>query len=171
MSELVERLTNEFSDKEYAHAYMREHVNMAIAAQIRTLRELRGLTQAQLAELSDMKQERVSALESVDYDAWTVKTLRKLAEAFDTNLSVSFTPFSKGILDVANISREQLSVPTREADLAQFKRHTILRTGSKWKAIDGSHLAPVTSIQVSGPVKPAQKWQSLNPIKMVAATA
>ena len=79
MNELVERLTDEFSDKEYAHAYIEEHGNMILAAQIKALREQRGLTQARLAELAGMKQERISALENVEYDAWTVKTLRKLA--------------------------------------------------------------------------------------------
>src|SRR5512139_1203347 len=101
MSQFVERLTKEFADKDYAHAYMESHTSSRIATQIKVLREQRGLTQAELAELSNMKQERICALEDVDYDAWTIKTLRKLARAFDTHLQVSFIPFSRGILDVA----------------------------------------------------------------------
>jgi hypothetical protein len=35
MKELVKTLVKEFGDKEYAHAYMEEFSNMAIAAQIK----------------------------------------------------------------------------------------------------------------------------------------
>lgn len=146
MSELAEQLAQEFSDKEYAHAYMEEHENMVLAAQIKTLREQRGLTQAQLAELSGMKQERVCALENVEYDAWTIKTLRKLAQAFDTHLDVSFAPFSKGILDVVNLSREKLCVLPRDEDLAAFKKRTMFYSKDSWKAADGNHLALVTTL-------------------------
>ena len=162
MRELAEQLAQEFSDKEYAHAYMEEHGNMALAAQIKTLREQRGLTQEQLAELAGMKQERICALENVDYDAWTTRTLRKLARAFDTHLAVTFVPFSKGILDVVNLSREGLGVLPREEDLSAFKKHSIIRTGSSWKAIDGSHLALVTRLTFTPPIQPTRSWQVLN---------
>jgi transcriptional regulator with XRE-family HTH domain len=163
MRELAERLTDEFVDKNYAHAYMQEHGNMAIAAQIKAIREQRNLTQGQLAELSGMKQERISALENVDYDAWTVKTLRKLAFAFDTHLNVSFVPFSKGILDLVNLSRKSLAVVPREEDLTLFKERTMIHSGGKWKSLDGDHLATVTKLQrpSTGPVEPGSSWQIL----------
>lgn len=163
MSELAERLAEEFGDKEYAHAYMEEHGNMAIAAQIRTLREQRGLTQKQLASLAGMKQERISALESVDYDAWTVSTLRKLADAFDTHLSVAFVPFSQGILDIVNLRRETLQVNSREADLAEFRNRRIVHTGGAWKAVCSDHLATVTSLRqpTPGPLEPRSQWQEM----------
>lgn len=129
MKELGERLSEEFADKEYAHAYAEEYGNLFIAAQIKALREQRGLTQAQLAESAGMKQERISALENVDYDAWTVKTLRKLARTFDAHLRVSFVPFSHAILDVVNFSRDRLTVIPREADLDRFRKHKIIRAG------------------------------------------
>ena len=62
MKELVKTLVSEFEDKEYAHAYMEEFSNMAIAAQIKALREQRSWTQKQLAEFAGMKQERICAL-------------------------------------------------------------------------------------------------------------
>lgn len=161
MRELAERLTNEFIDKDYAHAYMEEHGNMLLAAQIKVLREQRGLTQAQLAELADMKQERISALENVDYDAWTIKTLRKLAKAFDTGLQTSFVPVGTAIMGIVNVTRDSLKVLPRTEDLESFRRHRIVMSGGHWKAIDGSHLAPVESIVPSQPVQPRKTWQSL----------
>lgn len=163
MSELAERLAEEFGDKEYAHAYMEEHGNMAIAAQIRALREQRGLTQKQLATLAGMKQERISALESVDYDAWTVSTLRKLAGAFDTHLSVAFVPFSQGILDVVNLRRETLQINSREADLAEFRSRRMVHSGGAWKAVNSDHLAAVTRLRqpAHGPLEPRTQWQGV----------
>ena len=120
MKELVKTLVAEFNDKEYAHAYMDEFSNMAIAAQIKVLREQRGWTQTELADKSSMKQERVCALEDVDYDAWTIKTLRKLAKAFDLTVKISFEKFSNGILDVSKINAETLKRTSREEDLKEF---------------------------------------------------
>ncbi|MGZ8918914.1 MAG: helix-turn-helix domain-containing protein [Methylobacter sp.] len=120
MNELTKTLITEFQDKEYAHAYMEEFLNMHIAAQIKTLREQRGWSQEQLAAASGMKQERISKLEDVEYDAWTIKTLNKLSEAFDLTLKVSFENFSSGILDAAKISSESLKRTSREEDLKTF---------------------------------------------------
>ena len=107
---------------------MEEFSNMAIAAQIKVLREQRGLTQKQLAADTKMKQEKISVLEDVDYDAWTIKTLRKLARAFDLNLKVSFEKFSNGILDASNISSKSLERASRNQDLREFSH---LYFGSK----------------------------------------
>lgn len=173
MKELAERLTQEFADKDYAHAYMEEHGNMFLAAQIKTLREMRGLTQRKLADLAGMKQERISALENVDYAAWTVKTLRKLAKAFDTGLQVSFVPCSDVIMGVVNVTRDRLGVPARTDDLDAFRRHKIMISGGKWKAIDGSHLAPVTMFSPQEPVDPDPQmgWQRLNQDNLAPVTA
>jgi len=120
MKELVKTLAKEFNNKEYAHAYMDDFSNIAIAAQIKVLREQRGWTQKQLADAAEMKQERVSVLEDVNYDAWTIKTLRKLAKAFDLTIKISFEKFSSGILDVSKMSSESLKRTSREEDLRDF---------------------------------------------------
>ncbi|KAF3978442.1 MAG: helix-turn-helix transcriptional regulator [Methylococcales symbiont of Iophon sp. n. MRB-2018] len=120
MKELVKTLVTEFDDKEYAHAYMEEFSNMGIAAQIKVLREQRGWTQKELADASGMKQERICALEDIDYDAWTIKTLRKFSKAFDLTVKLSFESFSSGILDVAKINAKTLERTSRQEDLDKF---------------------------------------------------
>lgn len=162
MSTFADRLVEDFADKEFAHGYMGDHGNSRIAAQIKVLREQRGLTQAALAERAGMKQERVCALENVDYEGWTVKTLRKLAEAFDVHLKVAFVPFSEGIMDAVNLSREQLQVASREDDLQEFSLKLLSLRDGTWKALDGAHLAPVTTIVPKTPVDPSAKgWQEV----------
>jgi len=161
MSKLAKRLIDDFSNKDYAHGYMEDHVNAVIAAQIKALREQRGLTQAQLAALAHMKQERVCALENVDYDAWTAKTLRKLAKAFDTHLQVCFVPFSQGILGVANLSLERLRVSTRKDDLKEFSQQLLVNPDGEWRSIDARRLTPTIAKVVRGPFEPNEKWQEL----------
>lgn len=162
MSTFAERLIEDFADKDFAHGYMEDHGNAVIAAQIKTLREQRGLSQKALAELAGMKQASISRLENVEYDAWTVKTLRKLAEALDVHLQVAFVPFSTAILDVVNLSREALQVPPREADLALFREQYLCQRDGQWKAINRDHLATVRPVTSTGPLAPSRGgWQTL----------
>lgn len=120
MSELANKLATEFHDKDYAHSYVNQYYDMAIAAQVKVLREQRGWSQEELAANAGMKQERISLLENVDYSAWTLKTLRQLAEAFDVAVHVSFEDFSAAIIDVINLRREKLGVAPREESLDSF---------------------------------------------------
>lgn len=162
MSMFADRLVDDFADKEFAHGYMQDHGNAVIAAQIKALREQRGLSQEALAQLAGMKQERISKLENVDYDAWTTKTLRKLAEAFDVHLKVTFVPFSEAIMDVVNLRRERLEVVPRTVDLAKLTEKHLYNCDGVWKAIDKNHLAPVTPIASRTPVDPTVRgWQIL----------
>lgn len=163
MSTFADRLVNDFADKEFAHGYMQDHGNVVIAAQIKALREQRGLSQEALAQLAGMKQERISTLENVEYDAWTIKTLRKLAEAFDVHLKVAFVPFSEGIMDAVNLRRERLEVVSREEDLAQFRGLRKVHSNGEWKAINGNHLSIVRPLPAAAPVNPTLPgWQRID---------
>lgn len=124
MSELVETLRSEFQDKEYRHAYADECLNAMIAAQIKVLREQRGMTQKQLAAATGMGQPRIPLLEDASYENWTVNTLKRFAKAFDVALSVKFESFSQLIRDFEGLSRESLQRPTF-ADDAQFQVHRV----------------------------------------------
>lgn len=126
MKELRNRLAEEFSDKEYAHAYVEDHLNTRLAAQIKALREQRGWTQEELAQRASMRQERISALENVDYGSWTMSTLRKLARAFDVSLNVVFEPFSDTIRAVVSLSQDRLRVESREEDLQRLRSGVLI---------------------------------------------
>ncbi len=100
MTELIDRLREEFQDKEYRHAYADEFLNSWIATQVKVLREQRGWTQEELASEVGMKQSRISLLENVHYSAWSLNTLKRLAQAFDTILKVSFETFGTRLTDM-----------------------------------------------------------------------
>ncbi len=162
MKEFFNRLKKDFADKEYAHSYMESHAVSRLAAQIHTLRKQRGWSQEELAAQTGIAQERISKIESANFDSLTMKTLQKLSRAFDVNLHIAFESFSCGILDVANLNREQLEVISREADLsASFTNHTVfVRSSGEWKAIN--HLQPVKSVAPRQPLMPKNNtWQPL----------
>jgi transcriptional regulator with XRE-family HTH domain len=113
------RLLREFWDKNYRHGYADDFLNAFIAAQIRAIRDQRGWTQAQLAEHSGMRQSRISAMEDVNYASWSIRTLARLAEAFDVALAVCFKPFSKRIDDINSFSPDGLRVSPYLDDLCR----------------------------------------------------
>ncbi len=117
MSELVETLLTEFTDREYAHAYLEENSNLRIAAQVRAMRINRGWSQQELAEKSSMRQERISKIEMGDFDSLTLKTLRRLSEAFDVHLSVQFSSVHTAIVDFMSLSEDTLVCEDRETSL------------------------------------------------------
>jgi len=116
MFELLKRLVEDFRDKTVRDVYCDEFLNATIATQIKVLREQRGLTQAQLAELSGMKQSRIATMEDINYSSWTISTLRKLAMAFDVALSVRFEGFGEKLKQIASFSRESLEKPSFDND-------------------------------------------------------
>jgi transcriptional regulator with XRE-family HTH domain len=116
MSELVDRLRSEFQDSEYRQAYAEECLNTMIAAQIKVLREQRGMTQSALAEKAGMLQPRLSVMEDANYSSWSVSTLKRLARAFDLALAVKFESFSNVVLDFEQLSAESLARPSFEDD-------------------------------------------------------
>lgn len=108
MSDLTNNFIAEFQDKETRHIYANDFLNTWIATQIKVLREDHEWTQAQLAEETGMKQERISVLEDVNYESWTIKTLKRFAWAFDLRLSIKFENFGSFLTDYDNFEREKL---------------------------------------------------------------
>ena len=146
MSGLRNRLRKEFQDKEYAHAYVDAFLNASIATQIKILREQRKWTQKKLASIAGMKQSRISLLENINYDRWGISTLKKLAEAFDVTLNVSFESFSTRIRDIDNFNRESLERLSRENDLS-FEEQTQpigLASTNQIKIIFNNTMTPIT---------------------------
>lgn len=79
-----------FADSEYRHAYAAAALDTRMSMQIRIVRGQRGMTQAQLADAAGMKQSRISQMEDVSYGAWTASTLKRIAEALDVPMTMSF---------------------------------------------------------------------------------
>ena len=92
--------------------FVETEIETGTAIQVHALREQEGWTQAELADRAGMRQARISLLESLDYEgSVNVKTLVKLAAAFDVALMVRFVPFSELVDWATNLSDERLAVP------------------------------------------------------------
>ncbi len=112
------RLVQRFADFAYRHAYIDSFVDSAIATQIKALREQRSLNQTQLAELAGMKQSQISGLEDVNNTSWKVRTLKRLAKAFDLVLVVRFESFGEVLPRIEDFSRSSLERPSFSDDPA-----------------------------------------------------
>lgn len=118
MSEYRDTLRKEFRDEDYRCAYAEDFLNTLIATQIKVLREQRGLTQEDLAELMGTKQAGISRLENVNYSAWKTETLRKLARALGVRLRITFETFGTLLDEAENFSPQSLERPEFEVDPA-----------------------------------------------------
>lgn len=139
-----------FQDKEYRETYVEAFLNSYVAAQIRALRESRKLSQSKLAELIGTKQSGVSKLEDVNYSRWSIRTLKRLAKAFDVVLVVKFVAFGEALSEIANFSASTLVKP-RFAEDPVFRSAesplTSVSTGTVAEARDISQYQgrPITS--------------------------
>jgi transcriptional regulator with XRE-family HTH domain len=116
MSELLERLREEFLDDDARYAYAEAFLNSSVAAQIKTLRETQELSQEELADLIGTKQSGISRLENVNYSAWKVETLRKIARAYGLRLKISFEEFGTLVTEIENFSKQALKRRTFSDD-------------------------------------------------------
>ena len=83
------------TDTELRERFERAGVAWDIALQIASLRERRGLTQAQLAQRMGTRQSNVSRLESADYRAYSVQSLDKVARALGARVHISLVPLDQ----------------------------------------------------------------------------
>jgi DNA-binding XRE family transcriptional regulator len=117
--DLLTRLHN----REYREAFISSTINSTVAYQIRGLRKLHDLDQAELGNLAGMKQTAISRLENPDYGNLSVNTLKRIAKAFDVGLIVRFAPFSE-------ILRWRFSMNQRDMAPPAFSMDAGLDTGA-----------------------------------------
>jgi transcriptional regulator with XRE-family HTH domain len=150
MMDVVERLTRDFNDPDYRHVYDEGFLNSSIATQIKVLREERGWTQAHLAGKAKMNQSRVSELEDVNFNSWTMRTLRKLARALDLRLKISFEEFGTLLRDFRDLNRESLSRRSFGSDPAFQSAHAEAKPMASARALRIAPMPPEPELTASG---------------------
>lgn len=114
---LIQRnLWKKLQGKKYRHSFVSSQIGASVAAQIASTRVSRGWTQGELAKRAKMSQVRISVLEDPNYENFSIKTLKRLAEAFDTALILRFAPFSEMLEWLTTLPPEHLAVPRFEED-------------------------------------------------------
>ena len=85
-------------DPEFRQEYEALEPEYRLAAALIRLRLAKGLTQAQLAELLNTKQESIARLESGS-SLPSLSTVKRVADALDAELEISLRPKSKAAKD------------------------------------------------------------------------
>ena len=109
-------LRKNLRDREYAEEYAKSFLDAYVATQIKVIREQRGMTQAELGSHIGTTQAGVSRYEDVNYSSWSLRTLMKIARAFDVRLKVSFEPFGTLPEEVVRFDRQSLQRAKRDKD-------------------------------------------------------
>ncbi|MCU1338743.1 MAG: putative transcriptional regulator, family [Bryobacterales bacterium] len=111
----------EMKNKEYRHGLVNAQIEIDLPLQIRALRKKLVGTQPDLAQLTGMKQSRISAMEKPGGVHFTLETLKRLAEAFDVALVVRFAPFSELIHWSDSFDPDSFQVASYEQEIEQSK--------------------------------------------------
>jgi transcriptional regulator with XRE-family HTH domain len=122
MSDISDSLRSELRDPEYSEGYAESFLNSYIATQIKVIREQRKMKQADLAKEMRTTQTAVSRIENVNYSAWNIRTLKKLARAFRVRLRVSFETYGTLPDEVETFGRGALQRAAREEDPGLLER-------------------------------------------------
>lgn len=112
----ISKIWRKLRDKEYRDGYTEAQLSIEVPFQIRAIRKAHGWTQTQLAERSGIPQARISHIEQPGRDPLSLRTLYRLAAAFDVGLLVQFVPFSELVRREALFNPETFHVPSFEKD-------------------------------------------------------
>lgn len=98
----------EWEDVEYRQAYLEASIEQGIAWQIRSNRNVRGMTQKELADKLGTQQSAISRLEDPMSPPPSIETLLKVAHALDCALSVRLISYSRLAEESEDLSPEAL---------------------------------------------------------------
>jgi transcriptional regulator with XRE-family HTH domain len=118
VSVLDNTLKAEFQDTDYRYGYAESFLNTRLATQIKTLREQRGKTQAEVGALMGITQPGFRRFEDVNHSVWKTDTLWKIARALDVRLDISFKTFGSLLEDKKGFYKEALELPRFDQDPA-----------------------------------------------------
>ncbi len=116
LKDRLRKLWSSLASRDYREAFVDEHISSGIAVQILENRKARNLTQKGLGVLAGMGQVRISKLENPSDAMPNLKTIRRIASAFDCGLRVEFVPFSELALWSIHVPEKSACVPAYAED-------------------------------------------------------
>jgi transcriptional regulator with XRE-family HTH domain len=100
-------------DKPYQEAHASAGISAGVSTQIQQMRKERNWSQRALAEKIGTKQPAVSRIENAESGPeFQIRTLLKIASAFDVGLMVRFVPFDEVLDDQAALTYDQIAPPS-----------------------------------------------------------
>ena len=107
----LRRFAQELKNRNARRHYVESYVKAGLPLQVRTMRQDREWNQTILAEKIGTTQNAVSRLESPRSNTPTIRTLLKIAKAFDVALVVRFMRFSDYAKLISSEHTESIAVP------------------------------------------------------------
>jgi DNA-binding XRE family transcriptional regulator len=95
MSDRSSLISKLLTNRDSRAAYIRAKLEVLIPSQLRALRLRQERTQPELAQLADMKQSRISAMETPGKVNFNLDTLVRMAATLNVGMMVKFIPFSE----------------------------------------------------------------------------
>lgn len=154
---VTEKFLSKLRRAAYRRSYVSNEVRMSLAHQIIALREQRGWSQKDLADRMGTQQSVISRLENPDYGRVSLKTIIKVADAFDVGFVGRYCSFPEMIFrskDVTakaffaeSFSEEQFSTAAKlPADVQVFGAKPIsvaAKDHVTFKVLNGSAFSAV----------------------------
>jgi transcriptional regulator with XRE-family HTH domain len=127
----------ELDDKEFRDAYVDRRARRLIAYQIRSLREERGWSQADLAQRLGTKQNAISRLENPEYGKFSVTTLLEVAAALEVAWLGVFLSHEEFLMRSGDLSPSSLAVrPYDPQSLRGSLRNSLDREAKTYSGIN-----------------------------------
>ncbi len=135
-----QRLFEKFRSRKRRRTFAEQDLGSTVAAQVYALRQKHDMTQAELAQRTEMSQARISVLENPNYRNLNVGTLQRIAAAFDVALIVRFVSFGEllnwtvtGSQDaLAPLSFDEEFPDSAQDDSARFNSSNSLNLASRF---------------------------------------
>ena len=159
------KLWQKLRSKEYRDNYAEAQLSIEVPFQIRALRKARGWTQAQLSKRCGIPQTRISHIEQPGRDPLSLRTLYRLASAFDVGLLVQFVSFSELVRREAAFHPETFRVSSFEDDHFDEPVHTARSSEETFRFLTSDDdalekAAPAARLITETPSR-ATVWQGL----------
>ena len=167
MNDLLKDLKNEFQDSDFRYAYAQSFLNTKLAVQIKTLREQRQKSQAQIAALMGIKQPGYQRFEDIDHSVWKTDSLWSIARALGVRLNIGFETFGTLPEEKRNFNKRSLERPAFEDDPAfnEPKEKSKIREIGAIGSINAPHVPDELTRYADGSIATASAGISRFPIQ------
>lgn len=160
----ISKLWQKLRNKAYRDGYTEAQLSIEIPFQIRALRKAHGWTQAQLAERCGIPQARISHIEQPGRDPLSLRTLYRLASAFDVGLLVQFVSFGELVHREVSFNPETFRVTSFDDDHFEKTVRTTRSSEETFRVftIKDGHSEKVASFTKSATEAPSKAtiWQT-----------
>lgn len=112
----------ELRDDEFRNGFVADHVRTRFALLVRTLREQRGWSQAELGQRLGKPQSVVSRLENPDYGKITLQTFIEVAAAFGLPIYIDMPDWDEWFRLMSDMSIQNLERDSFDIERLQAKR-------------------------------------------------